>query len=911
MAEPATTPERITLPLLTSGSATGVAAAWHGWTPLLASAEVLDSPEPVEPQGAYSTGESETLLDLPAVPGAGTRPVELLAPAGGPEAAFAAFHFGADAVYLGLKKFSARAEAENFTLEEVDEVTAYAHSLQPRRRVFVTVNTLIRQDELPELVEAVATLADIGVDALILQDLGVCHLLRRYFPRLEMHASTQLSVHNRAGAEVLHELGFRRVVLARELTFEEVRDITGQAGIETEVFIHGALCYSYSGLCLFSSQTLGRSGNRGRCAYSCRDSYEVAGAPLTLRDGARVKRDPRQGFPFSMKDLALPDHISALRGSGVSCFKVEGRKKSPLYVATTTDYYRRLIDGRMAADERPELEADLQTVFSRPWTRLFVQSHKDKEVADRDTVGHRGTPIGRVEVVIGAGTPAPRLRFRTARSLERHDGLQVDLPELGKPFGFAVERMSVVTPGRKGKRHEVFEAPAGALVEVSLPRDHAELPLGAPVYCSSSQAVKRRYHYGRPKPGLYRSRQPVDVELSLKPHELTATGRVRLGPGDSDHIETSCSLPGPFTAARDTAALDAAIRGAFDKLGATSLELGTVTVRNPGGLFVPVSRLNQLRRDLADKLTEVLAQQRAALVQRIQDDVCPHSLPAGTRKTGFQWLLKVDRIGALDALEESDLHGVAEIIVDIARDHPALLQERLDQWVQRLGRDRIRLALPPLTRSWEDKGLRHKIASFRTAGWTKWEVANLSGWSFLGLEPNKPAPGIDLATDWSVYVINRLAAQQVLQMGAGCFTLSPEDGLANVRSLLAEFGPQAVLIVYQDTPLFLAESCAYANLIGGCPGKANCRFESMEMVSSHGEKVTALDYHCRTIVLNREPFCLAPRLGELARAGAVNLRADFVYRPYDPIEVRDLWRLIRAGRPVPGGQAANFDRGIQ
>src|SRR5205823_3911120 len=177
-------------------------------------------PEPDAPQGEYAaTDESLSLPDVPAPAALGQ--VELLAPAGGPEAAFAAFHFGADAVYLGLKKFSARAEAENFTLEELDEVTAYAHSLAPRRRVFVTINTLIRQDELGELVEAVAALDAIGVDAVILQDLGVYHLLRTSFPRLELHASTQLSVHNRAGAETLQRLGFRRVVLARELTFEE------------------------------------------------------------------------------------------------------------------------------------------------------------------------------------------------------------------------------------------------------------------------------------------------------------------------------------------------------------------------------------------------------------------------------------------------------------------------------------------------------------------------------------------------------------------------------------------------------------------------------------------------------------------------------------------------------------------
>jgi hypothetical protein len=322
---------------------------------------------------------------------------------------------------------------------------------------------------------------------------------------------------------------------------------------------------------------------------------------------------------------------------------------------------------------------------------------------------------------------------------------------------------------------------------------------------------------------------------------------------------------------------------------------------------VPVSRLNQLRRDLTAGLEQALHQATADRVARIRDEVCPQS-SISHKMDAFRWSLKVDRISFLDALEASDLAGVEEIIVDIARDHPALLHERLDKWATCLGRQRIRLALPALTRSWEEKGLRHKIHHFRANGWTKWEAANLSAWSYLGLPASS---GLDLSTDWSVYVINRLAAQALFDMGVSRFTFSPEDGLGNVRSLLAEFGPRAVLIVYQDTPLFVAESCAYSNLIGGCPGKANCRFESMEMVSSHGEKVTALDYHCRTIVLNQEPFCLATRLKDLAEAGAQWLRADFVYRNYEPHEVRDRWRLVHAGRAVPGGHAANFDRGIQ
>jgi putative protease len=870
------------LPLLTEPRG----PEWNGLT------AVLDAPEPDAPQGEYAATPAD--VPVPPRPDATTRPVELLAPAGGPDAAFAAFHYGADAVYLGLKKFSARAEAENFTLDELSEVVAFAHSLTPRRRVFVTINTLVRQDEIPELVEALAALADIGVDALIIQDLGVYHLARRHFPELELHASTQLAVHDRSGAETLTKLGFTRVVLARELTFEEVNDVTAAGGVETEVFIHGALCYSYSGLCLFSSQTLGRSGNRGKCAYSCRDSYEVVGAPDTLRDGRAVKRDPATGFPFSMKDLALPDYIPALRSAGVSCFKIEGRKKSPLYVATTTDYYRKLIDGRLSESERPIQEAELQAVFSRPWTRLFVSSHKDKEVADRDTVGHRGTPVGKVDSVRGG-----RLRFRTSRALEKHDGLQIDLPVLGKPFGFAVDKLWLVG----GRPVEAFEADAGELVEVGLPDEYPDIPAGATVYCSSSQAVKRKYRHDRPKPGLYRVRRMVDVELDATADKLTAVGR-------AGAVEFRCELAGPFGTARDAAAMEAAARGAFAKLGDTGLELAGFALHNDGPVFVPVSRLNALRRDLVTGLEDALSRAQADRVGRVLAEArvpeLPRPIPAPLR-----WSVKVDRAEYLDAFESDDWANVEEVVVDIARDHPAVLAEKLESLGGVTGRDKLRLALPPLTRKWEERGLRMKIDKFRAAGWSRWEASNLSAWSYLGLDPNRPAGDINLSTDWPLYAINRLAARQLLDMGATRFTLSPEDGLANLRSLLREFGPQAVLIVHQDTPLFIAESCAYANLIGGCPGKANCKFESMEMESSHGERVTAVDYHCRTIVLNRGPFCLAPRLKELASAGAVSVRADFVYRRYQPAEVRAAWRLVRSGRPVPGGHAANFDRGVQ
>lgn len=884
---------------------------WEGWRPVgdVPSVGADQAPEPLAPQGAYNLAMPEEPLELPAVEGDASVPrAELLAPAGGLEAAFAALHYGADAVYLGLKRFSARAEAENFSLEEVDEITAYAHSMTPPRRIFVTVNTVIRQDELEELVDCLAALSAIGVDAIILQDLGVYRLIRDHFANISPHGSTQMSVHNRAGAQTLSRLGFSRVVLARELTFEEVRSITSTAGIETEVFIHGALCYSYSGLCLFSAQTLGRSGNRGRCAYSCRDSFEVEGAPQTLRDGTTVKRDPSHGLPFSMKDLALPDHVPALKAAGVSCFKIEGRKKSPLYVATTTDYYRQLIDGTLDPAVREQRETDLKTVFSRPWTRLFMQSHKDKEVADRDTTHHRGAEIGQVEEIRTKSRPHI-LCFRTRRDLEVRDGIQIDLPGHEKPFGFSLEKLWVL--GSRGERRQAFVAAAGDNIEVTLPDGHPHVPLGAPVYCSSSNEVKNRYRYERPRPGEWRGRLPLDLRVTVGETRVEMVARCR-PPGGGEPVEVVRCFEGSFAPAKDAAKMAQTARDTLSRLGESRFALGALEWVDPEGRFVPASKLNQTRRELVEAIEPLLEEARSHWIRGLVTEVTPRSaVPAEVPAQDPRWSIKVDRIGFLGALEDRDWEGVEEVVIDVTRDHPAILREKLQGLGEKLGRDRIRLSLPALTRQWEEAAVVKKIRDLKAAGWTRWEASNLSAWDYLGIDPARPAEsGLDLTTDWSVYVVNRLAALQVLEMGARRFVLSPEDGRENWRSLLAEFPDHAVAVVYQDTPLFLAESCAYANLIGGCPGKANCRFESMQMESVHGEKVTALDYHCRTIVLNQSPFCLSDRLEDLKSLGVRRLRADFIYRLYPDDEVRETFRRIRQGRPHPRGQAASWDRGM-
>ena len=197
---------------------------------------------------------------------------ELLAPAGDIEAGYAALYYGADAVYLGLQQFSARATATNFNEESLNEFVGYAHHLG--RKVYVAVNTVVQEDELSQLLQTLDICSKCKVDAVIIQDLGVARVVRESYPELEMHASTQMAVHNKKGAITLQKLGFSRVVVARELTLGEIKEIAAIPNLETEAFIHGALCYSYSGLCLFSSFESGRSANRGKCLYPCRSEFE-------------------------------------------------------------------------------------------------------------------------------------------------------------------------------------------------------------------------------------------------------------------------------------------------------------------------------------------------------------------------------------------------------------------------------------------------------------------------------------------------------------------------------------------------------------------------------------------------------------------------------------------------------------
>ena len=480
---------------------------------------------------------------------------ELLSPAGNIEAGYAALFYGADAVYLGLNKFSARANADNFTFDELNEFTAYAHHLH--RRVFVALNTILSDDEIDELPATFSALDKAKVDGIIVQDLGVAYLIKKFLPDVELHASTQMAVHNLEAAKFLYEQGFKRVVLARELTLNEIKKIAeALPDLDLEVFIHGALCYSYSGQCLFSALEYGMSANRGRCVYPCRAEFSVDGC--------------KKLHLFSMKDLALEEKVLQIPSLSL---KIEGRKKSPLYVAAVTNYYRHLLDGKKKDLNEAD---DIKQIFSRPWCNFHFNG-KDKDVVDENFVGHRGLLIGKVQNIT-----KNRLQFKTSHKIARYDGLQIDVVGDEKPFGFGIKNLFM-----NGKSE--FEVAAKSFVEVELPKERPVLNVGAPIYLASSSEVKGKYDYKKPKIGEYKNAYPLAVKIEIEKEKIWAMAE-----------NTAVFIAGNFEPAQNTEKTVEAAQKSFNKTGGTDFSLQSLEVFNPHNLFIPASVLNDLRRKLFD-----------------------------------------------------------------------------------------------------------------------------------------------------------------------------------------------------------------------------------------------------------------------------------------------------------------------
>lgn len=782
---------------------------------------------------------------------------ELLAPAGGPEAARAALQYGADAIYLGLPEFSARAEAENFTWESLDEIIAYAHALPRPRKVYVAVNTLMLTRELGRAIGALERLAELQADAIIVQDAGLIRLARRHVPPLPLHASTQMTVHSVDGVRALARLGFTRVVPARELTLDEVGKLVREGGLEIETFIHGTLCYAYSGQCLFSSHANGRSGNRGRCTYGCRTAFSA---------GAEEK------LPFSMKDLALGDRIRQVVQSGVASLKIEGRMKSPLYVAAVTDYYRRVLDGAVNPAQQAQLEEDLRTIFSRPWTKLHADGLEEAdEIIDGQTTGHRGARIGEVARV-RSDRDGDWLEFNSRRALEIHDGLQIDLPGQTRPTGFAVDCLRV--PGR---RVSAIQLPPGPM-EVQLPPDHPVIPVGAPVYCGSSQEVKRRYPVETIRPGVYRARYPLDAHLQLTPDALQARGTAVvpfLG-----EVSAEIRLAGPFSPARQAGGTLLAAQKAFDRLGDTEWSARNISLDDPSGCFVPASLWNEARRQLAAALTAALLAARERWAASLP------SLAPVPSSGAPRWSLKLDAWPT--DWTEADAAGADELVLPLSAVLPSVSLP-------------VRLALPLLLRGDQAEQVRKSLADGLSAGQRCWEVSSLAGLELLravAVETGADVDLLDVSGDWPLHTMNPQAAEFFFEQGLCHVVSSPEDEAQNLAEWLKQSAGRVWVLAVQFSPLFIAAT-----------GPAH--LASATRLRGRGQDYVQLAEEGQHVLLSRSAFWLAHHTPEFVAQGVAGFRVDLTRAESVGGDLRLLWKMARNGEPLPGSHEGNYRRGLK
>lgn len=346
--------------------------------------------------------------------------LELLSPAGNMEKLKTAFRFGADACYMAGKKFGLRAFSGNFEEDELKEATEYAHSLN--KKIYITVNIVAHNEDFDGLKEYLVYLQEIGVDGIIVSDIGIMNMAREFAPKLELHVSTQANVTNKYTAKFYCDLGAKRLVLARELSITEIKEIRDfiPKDVEIETFVQGAMCISYSGRCLLSNYLTGRDSNRGACVQACRFEYSIC---EKSRNGEHydIQEDERGTYILNSKDLCMIRYIDELAKAGVTSFKIEGRMKSPYYVATVTNAYRRAIDDYNAGKEFDEnLIGELEKTSHRRYTTGFYFGANDKEYLESSMPiqTHEFMAIVKSDCVDGYATIEQRNRFRVGDELE-------------------------------------------------------------------------------------------------------------------------------------------------------------------------------------------------------------------------------------------------------------------------------------------------------------------------------------------------------------------------------------------------------------------------------------------------------------------------------------------------------------
>ncbi len=832
---------------------------------------------------------------------------EILAPAGDLDSLQAALASGADAVYFGLDEgFNARARAENFSLARLPETVALIH--RAGARAYLTLNTLVFEPELPIVEHLVRGAAAAGVDALILQDPAVALLARALCPQLELHASTQMTISSAEGVRFAQGLGVCRVVVPRELSVAEIRKLAGRTDVELEVFIHGALCMSWSGQCLTSEAWGGRSANRGQCAQSCRLPYELV-VDSETRELGDVK------YLLSPKDLAGVRAVPELIEIGVHGLKIEGRLKGPAYVSSTVQGYRRWVESILAgAPDEARLKrdlADMALAYSRGFSHGFLAGSDHQTLVEGRFPKHRGVYLGRVRSISGKEV----LVVPDERPWTGGLGLGEERPE--SPAG------QVASPLKGEPAPDAVDPRPGMGVVFDAGRPEDKNEPGGPIFRVERRGEGWVLGFGHPGPDLGRVATGQRVWLNSDPamgrrvESLLAQGEpegrisleVKVSGSEGSPLriqasawghESSSASPVPLASARGGGLDEALLRDKLGAFGGTPFHLSRLDCSALApGLHLPVSELKALRRQLVAELTAavekgyrrtvvetpVLDTLRASFMERVPAvpaeetarllPLCRNEaqleavIAAGLREVELDWM---EMVGLQRAVERARAAGLRVTIATVRVQKPG--EEGYDQRIDRLRPDAV------LVRHWG--AMMH----------------------FLERPAGQPRPV--LHGDFSLNVTNSVTASYLLGLGLDTLTCSHDLDTVQLFSLL-EHAPahRFTVALHHHIATFHTEHCVYSHTLSNGRDFRTCGRPCEKHQISLRDRLgldhpVIVDVGCRNTVFNAQAQSAASLVPQLLERGVRRFRVEFVRESQEEAaRVLGAYQELLAGRLAP------------
>jgi len=789
--------------------------------------------------------------------------LEILAPAGSPEALRAAVENGADSVYLGGKEFSARKYASNFNREEIAKAVEYCHIRGVN--VYVTVNTLIRNNEMERVLEFLLFLYNIGVDAVIVQDLGLIKAVKKILPDFTLHVSTQATVLNSSGVSFLKNWGIKRVILARELSFQEIKKIKEKTEAELEVFAHGALCFSFSGQCLMSSLIGGRSGNRGRCAQPCRLPYT-----LVDRCTGEVFKDFENFYFLSTRDLNLIYHIPELVKAGVSAIKIEGRMKRPEYVAVVVGIYRKVLDRYYKNPDKfcvsDEEYEQLAQIFNRDFTTGFFTGDPKPAFMSYSRPNNRGIFLGRITSI----DKKRKLIYVNLRThLSKGDGIEIWVTDEGRK-GLIVKELYL--EGRPVK-----EAPRDSTVEIPVPSMDG-VRAGDRIFKTSDAELlsKAKETYTSPK-NFKKIPLEIFAEVRVgKPLVLKGTD----ADGNSAVVETSFkaekAVKRPLT--------EEFIREQLDRLGNTPFALEKFQCILDGQSIIPVSEINRARRELVSSLEQIRRSKKLPkplgyeeFRKNLQEVLnISKGFTEGKAKNHNKLLPKISiAVSDLEGIKTSIKTGADRIYIGGEQfGKKGMTIEDIKRAVEMCHENDVEIYCA-LHRIWLEKE-QDKIKEFvektliyEPTGYTAGNYGSINLLKQYGVK--------NIHADYSLNVFNDQTITALLDSGVASYTLSLELSFKDLKEFKT-ISSAAECVAHGALPLMVSQFCFLGDVFRTFSNKS-CEGICAEKKFGLKDRLNYIfplesDSECRIYIFNSKELCMIENIENFLQLGIGYLRIE-------------------------------------